>query len=304
MNLRSVDLNLLVVLDALLEEAHVSRAANRLGLSQPAASAALDRCRDLFRDPLLERGRGTMRLTPKAEALRVPLKTLLAEVMVLVDPPSVALADLTQAIRITMADYPATIIAGTLHKRLAETAPGIDVVVQPWHGASAALDGLIKGSTDLAISIFPSTDAVIHREELVQEHYVVAMRSDHPALRGFNLERWIRYPHVLVSGRGEKRGALDTALAERGLTRRVGIVVPSFLMVPPLLEGSDLIAMLPSRCIPADDRNRLTVLEPPIPVEGFPLHMAWHSRRGHDMGLQHVIGIMRDLLTSALQRQA
>ncbi|WP_201273047.1 helix-turn-helix domain-containing protein [Sinorhizobium meliloti] len=72
MNLRSLDLNLLVVLDALLDEAHVSRAADRLGLSQPAASAALQRCRHLFRDELLERGRGTMRLTSRAEALRAP----------------------------------------------------------------------------------------------------------------------------------------------------------------------------------------------------------------------------------------
>ncbi|WP_328700184.1 LysR family transcriptional regulator [Brucella tritici] len=91
MNLRSLDLNLLVILDALLDEAHVSRAADRLNLTQPAVSNALQRCRVLFNDQLLERGRGTMRRTPKAEALRAPLKTLLAGVLDLVDPPEVPL---------------------------------------------------------------------------------------------------------------------------------------------------------------------------------------------------------------------
>jgi hypothetical protein len=111
MNLRTLDLNLLVVLDALLDEAHVGRAADRLGLSQPAASAALQRCRHAFRDELLERGRGTMRLTPKAETLRAPLKSLLAGVTELMDPPEIPLADICQTLRITAADYPALIRA-------------------------------------------------------------------------------------------------------------------------------------------------------------------------------------------------
>ncbi|CAN0567239.1 unnamed protein product, partial [Ectocarpus sp. 12 AP-2014] len=118
MNLRSLDLNLLVVLDALLDEAHVSHAADRLGMSQPAASAALQRCRYLFRDELLERGRGTMHLTPKAEALRAPLKSLLAEVVNLVDSPKVPLADISQTVRIAMADYPAVVVTAPLQREL------------------------------------------------------------------------------------------------------------------------------------------------------------------------------------------
>lgn len=303
MNLRSVDLNLLVVLDALIEECHVSRAASRLGLSQPATSSALERCRHLFHDPLLERRRGSMQLTPKAEALRLPIRNLLAEITVMVDPPHATLGDLTQTIRITMADYPAIVVINDLHERLMKTAPGIDIIVQPWHGAAAALEGLLKGTIDLAASVFPSADPSIHREELLQEHYTVVMRAEHPARKDFNLERWLGYPHVIVSGRGEKHGALDAALSERGLTRRVGVVVPSFSMVPSLLEGSNLIAMLPSRCVPSDSGGRFALLVPPIQIEGFPLHMAWHTRRGHDIGLQHVIEIVRELLKSAPQGQ-
>ncbi|QCI67115.1 LysR family transcriptional regulator [Phreatobacter stygius] len=296
MNLRSVDLNLLVVLDALLDEAHVSRAADRLGLSQPAASSALERCRHLFRDPLLERGKGMMRLTPKAETLRVPLKNLLAEATIILAPPAIDLADLSQTVRIGMADHPATVIAGPLHHRLGLTAPGIDVVIQPWHGASAALDALAKGQIDLAASVFPEVGLSFRRKHLLDEHYLVLMRKGHPAADGFDLERWLAFPHVLVSGRGETRGALDDALAGIGRTRRVGMVVPSFIMVPPLLAGSDLIALLPSRCLPPRWQEQFAAFEPAVAVKGFPLHLAWHVRRDQDMAVQHVAKIIQDLL--------
>lgn len=294
MNLRGIDLNLLVVLDALLDEAHVSRAADRLNLSQPAATAALQRCRRLFRDPLLERGRGTMRLTAKAQALRAPLKTVLAGVNDLVDPPRLPLAEARGMLRIEMADYPALVVIAPLQQALQRTAPGVDLVIQPWRGAEAARQGLVEGSTDIAISVFPAGDDDLHREEVLTEHYVVAMRSGHPAAAGFDLAAWLRYPHVVVSGRGATRAPLDAELTRRGLSRRVGVVVPSFQMVPPLLAGSDMIAMLPSRvAAAAEDVVRLP---PPIPVEGFPLHLAWHPRRSGDEVLRHVAGLLVALL--------
>ncbi|WP_142847110.1 LysR family transcriptional regulator [Telmatospirillum sp. J64-1] len=296
MNLRTIDLNLLVILDALLDEAHVSRAANRLGLSQPATSSALERCRHLFGDSLLERGKGGMRRTPKAEALRDPLKKLLSEVTLLLDPPPLDLKDIRQSVRIIMADHPATVILSPLHEGLAETAPGIDLVIQPWHGASAALEALGRGTADLAVSVFPELDPAFRRVTLLQEHYLVAMRKDHPAAARFDLENWLSYPHVLVSGRGDTQGALDAELRRHGRTRRVGIVVPSFLAVPPLLAQSDLIAMLPSRCLPAGAETTFAIFEPPIPVKGFPLHLAWHVRRDQDMAVQHVAEQIRHLL--------
>lgn len=290
MNLRSLDLNLLVILDALLDEAHVSRAADRLGLSQPAASAALQRCRYLFRDELLERGRGTMRLTARAESLRAPLKSLLAGVGDLVDPREVPLAEVRQTLRIAMADYPALFVTGPLQRALAETAPGIDLVIQPWHGAGAAKAALVDGSTDIAISVLPGDDADIRREEVLTEHYVIALRPGHPALPGFDLDRWLVWPHILVSGRGEARSPLDAELARLGRTRRVGLVVPNFGMVPDLLRESDMIAMLPSRVVAA--AGDLVILPTPIPVSGFPLHLAWHQRRANDRALRHVAAVL------------
>jgi DNA-binding transcriptional LysR family regulator len=259
-------------------------------------SNALDRCRHLFRDPLLERGRGTMRLTPKAESLRAPLANLLAEVRAVLAPPSTDLSTLAQTVRIVMADFPAIAVTGPLHAALQETAPGIDVVVQPWHGAEAALDQLAKGAADLAVSIFPALGAPFRCTHLLDEHYAVVMREGHPAARAFDLDAWLRYPHVLVSGRGETHGALDDALRKHGRTRRVGMVVPSFVMVPALLANSDLIAMMPSRARPSPDDGAFASFMPPIPVDGFPLHLAWHARRDDDPGVQHVAGIVARLL--------
>jgi DNA-binding transcriptional LysR family regulator len=296
MNLRSVDLNLLVILDALLEEAHVSRAATRLGLSQPATSSALERCRHLFRDPLLARGPGGMRLTPRAEALRQPLKALLEGVTTVLDPPAPDLHGLRQAVRVVMADQPATTLAAPLHRQLAQTAPGIDLIILPWHGAAAALEALGRGAVDLAVSVFPDPAPGFRRELLLQEHYRVLMRRQHPAAPSFGLESWLAYSHVLVSGRGGTHGALDQALADRGLSRRVAVVVPSFAMVPPLLAGSDLIAMLPSRCLPGAGSSDFLDFPPPLPVPGFPLHLAWHARRDADLGTRHVAGLIRQLL--------
>lgn len=286
MNLRSVDLNLLVVLDALLDEGHVGRAGDRVGLSQPATSAALQRCRHLFRDDLLERRRGTMRPTPTAESLRQPLKALLASAAALIDPPKVPLAELQATIRLTMADSPALLLVEPLLADLAGSAPGIDIVLQPWRGNEAAKHALADGSTDLAVSVFPPEDDALRREPLSEETYVVAMRADHPATGNFTLERWLAFPHIVVSGRGEARTPLDTELAKRGLRRRVRLVVPTFGMVAPLLRSTTMIAMLPKRV--AERSTGLAVFEPPIAVAGFTLSLVSHRRREHDQALRHV----------------
>jgi DNA-binding transcriptional LysR family regulator len=295
MNLRSLDLNLLVVLDALLDEAHVSRAAERLGLSQPATSAALQRCRHLFRDELLERGHGSMHLTPRAKALRAPLKSLLTGVIDLIDPADVPLAEIRQTLRMSiMADYPAQFVVAPLRQALEHTAPGIELVIQAWHGTSAARAALLDGTTDLSFSVFPPANDDLHRQEVLVEHYLIAIRAGHPAAAAFDLKVWLAYPHILVSGRGDTRTPVDTELEAQGLSRRIGIVVPNLQMVPKLLERSDMTAMVPSRVM----RNfaGLVSFPPPIPVSGFPMHVAWHRRRARDTALQHVATILSELL--------
>ncbi len=152
----------------------------------------------------------------------------------------------------------------------------------------------MDGTTDIAVSVFPGPDADIHCEWLLDEHYVIALRHDHPAIQGFDLARWLSYPHILVSSNGEANSPLDDELAQLGMSRRIGLVVPSFGMVPELLRGSDMIAMLPSRVVSAT--RDLSVLPVPIPVNGFQLHLAWHQRREKDKALRHVTGLLKELL--------
>ncbi|WKB52223.1 LysR family transcriptional regulator [Eleftheria terrae] len=303
MNLRTIDLNLLVILDALLEEAHVTRAAHRLALSQPATSSALERCRQLFDDPLLQRLGGRMRLTARAEALRGPLKDALAGLKAALEAPA-GLAPVSRSVRIAMADVPAALVLAGLHRRLQRDMPGLQPVLLPWMGADDALRRLGQGHVDLAVSSLPSLGGEFRRLELLRERYVVAMRHGHPAARSFDLDRWLAHPHVLVSSRGETFGALDDALVRHGRSRRVGMVVASFLVVPPLLEGSDLIAMLPRHCLPAPAAATLAVFEPPIPVEDFGVHAAWHARSDADAAVQCVVQALRAELEALVHEEA
>ncbi len=299
MNLRSVDLNLLVILDALLDEAHVSRAAARLGLTQPAVSAALMRLRGLFGDALLERGRGVMRPTPRAQALRGPLKALLAGVHDLVDPPDIPLAQIRQAIRFIVTDHVAALLLPPLLGRLGETAPGIDLILLPWGGGDSARAELLRGDADLALSVFETDVPGLEREQVLMENYVIGMRPGHPALADFGLERWLAYPHIVVSGHGGRRGSLDDILERHGRTRHVGLVVPSFQIVPSVLLVTDLMAMLPAHGIPREARDQLVLMPPPLPIEGFPVHLAWPSRSHGDKALAHV----RETLAVALTEE-
>lgn len=296
MHLRSVDLNLLVILDALLDEAHVTRAAARLGLSQPATSSALERCRALFGDPLLERSGAGMRLTHRAEALRAPLRAVLEETRDLLAPVDVPLDQLRQTVRFVVDDFTAAFLVPPLVARLGQTAPGVDLVIESWRSAENALEALGRGDSDLALSVFPRVEPDFRRELLGEQTYVVAMRRDHPAAGDFNLDRWLAWPHVLVSGTGQTRGALDAALARLDRGRRVAVTAPSFSLVPPLLATTDLIAMLPSGVAATlSETHDLVFFPPPIPVEGFPLHLALHRRRAHDRAIVHVADLVHAL---------
>jgi len=296
MNLRAVDLNLLVILDALLDEAHVTRAANRLGLSQPATSNALERCRSLFADPLLERSKEGMRLSPKAALLRPLIKNNLAQIQQLVLPELPDLQALKQQVKLGMSDVVASLISSSLYQRIAQQAPGVDLAIFPWHGSEQTLDALRQGDLDLAVSVFTDLNPSFCCIELMQQGYLVMMRKDHPAAAEFDLQRWLAYPHLMVSGRGQAYSSLDQKLAELGLKRRVAMVVPSFLLIPDLLRQSELISLLPERSLPANWQQDFVCFEPPLPLDTFPLHLACHVRRQHDPAVQLVSQLIRQIV--------
>jgi DNA-binding transcriptional LysR family regulator len=290
-NLRSLDLNLLVVLHALLEERHVTRAARRLALSQPATSNALDRCRHVFDDPLLERVAGEMRLTAKAQSLKKPLSQALLAISAVVETPQTNLTHIRQTVRLVMADQPGLAVMTHLLTKLSTSAPKVNLALLPWRSSKDALHRLENGEADIAISTFPALPPEFHRQEIGHEGYVVAMRATHPAVQKFNVDEWLAWPHIVVSGEGNIRGSLEEVLAQQGKARHVGAVVPNFTMIEPLLKATDMIAITPINCL--SDTQSLAIFEPPTPVPGFSLHLAWHTRRDSDLVVKHVIETLR-----------
>lgn len=301
--LRGVDLNLLVILDVLLDEAHVGRAAERLALSQPAASNALARARALFADPLLVRAPGGLRRTPRAEALREPLREALGGIGSLLAAGRPDLRTMRGAVRLVASDFPVAMFGPALPRDLAEHAPGIDVLFHPWH-AGDELERLERGEVDIAVTTAPPHGAAFRADALGSFGSQIVMRRDHPAADGFDLDRWLAYPHLVISGQGKAHGPVDAALAKLGRARRVAAVVPTFLLALELLAGSDLIAALPVGASSSSAAARLTVRPLPIALEPVTLHLVRHRRSDDDPVLLFVADLIRRTPFEFLIRQA
>lgn len=226
----------------------------------------------------------------------------------LADPRGDAPQDLSllkRRVRILMADYPAAMAVPHLLRALHTSAPNLDLAIQPWTDAAHATQALEQGDVDIAIAVFPKLPPAIQRRVVLQERYVVAMRQHHPAAQRLTLTQWLSYPHLLVSGNGAMRDALDETLAMQGMTRRVGMVVPSFTMVPSLLVNSDLIAMLPIHCVPKPtdkQEGALACFRPPLQVAELPMHLVWHRRADDDLAVQHVAHTLENIFQKHIAR--
>lgn len=289
-NLRGVDLNLLTVLDTVLAERHVTRAAVRLGMSQPAVSNALERCRALFGDPLIERHGRAMRLTARGEALQGPLAELIAKIGGLVRPQEdVPLARLRRTVRLMASDALVGLLAPALGAALRREAPGIVAVFRPWRSGADALEALRDGDAELVLGIAePPAGRGIVSVDLGEQPMAVLMRHDHPAAAGFSLESWLAWPHIVVSAHGAVETGLDRELADRGLERQVGLVVPGFAPAIDTLARSDFLALLPSRF--AELRRGIVACEPPLARAPLTVRLFRDRRRLGDPALDFVAG--------------
>lgn len=276
--MRRLDLNLLVTLDALLIEHSVTRAAERLHLSQPTVSVQLARLREFFGDPLLLPGSRGMRPTSRADELREPLQQALAALEQAVAPSRpFDPAQASQTWRIAAFDYSEfTILLPALAKlRMAAPAARLAVVQS---APSQVARKAEQGDIDLAFLIGSEAPSDLRRKPMFTERYVLAGRAGHPRLRRRpSLAQFCKLDHVIVSPDGGGfHGVTDTALAERGMTRRVALSVPHFLFLGAVLASTDLVAMVPSRLVRGN--AALQVVEPPIEIPGFEMLMLWHER--------------------------
>jgi DNA-binding transcriptional LysR family regulator len=282
-NIRKIDLNLLVVLDALLDERNVTRAAARLGYTQPTISGMLTRLRDLFGDPLFVRTQRGLLATPRAQALANPLKQLLADSQFLVAREAFDPANVEMTFNISSNDYMQHAVLVPFVKMLRREAPQIKLAIAPpiIEGLSEAL---ARGQIDLAVTIPEFAMPDLPSRLLYRERYVVAVRRQHPLARpkAMTADGFCSYDHVLVSPTGGSfEGPTDRALARLRLRRKVRYSVPSFLLLPAILQTDDLVALVPSRLLREDDK-RLAVLKPPVDVAGFDVIAVWHPRVDKD----------------------
>ncbi len=279
MNLRSLDLNLLVVFDAIFAEKNITRAGTRVGLSQPAVSNALARLRGHLGDELFLRGPDGLRPTPRAIELAGPVHAMLVDLENVLDPSSFDPATASRAFTVAAVDYFSVVVAPKLAVHLASRAPGIDVRIVPTAGH--ALELLDKAEIDVATASFSDPPERFGRMTLVEDSYSCLVAKGHPlAERPVTLQRFAAARHLLVTPRGDARGFVDDRLAEKGLTRRVVMTVNHFSAAPGIVVASDLVLTAPTKIIERYLVDGMVML--PAPVEPPPvfrrLDMVWHER--------------------------
>ncbi len=283
-NVAGFDLNLLVAFDALFTEGHLTRAARRVGLSQPAMSHALRRLRTALGDPLFVRTPRGLVPTARAEGVAPLVARALADVGAALAPPrAFDPKTLRRTFVVATTDYAEIAVLPPLLARLREEAPHVVVRIRPT--SLTPDEDLGERGHDLVIG--PNTGAqaaTTHSQKLFADDFVTVARRGHPVVKdSLTLERFLAVDHVQISIRGTPGGPVEEALEKRGLRRRIALFVPHFLGAPMIVANSDLVLTLArrvaKRLAPLLD---LRVFEPPIAITGFSILQFWHERRNAD----------------------
>lgn len=301
-HIANVDLNLLVVLDALMAERHATRAAERIGLTQPAVSHALTRLRALFGDPLFVRSPRGMTPTSLAVEIAPAVRSILEQVEhVLLGERGFDPAESPRQFVLGLSDYAALVLLPRLIARLEREAPNVSLIIRNT-SRSVGLQMLDEGAVELLAGNFPSPPSRMREELLYKEDFICAGRKDNPQLAGdLDLDRYLTFRHLQVSLKGSPSGYVDTVLAERGFKRNIVVTVGHFLMAPMMIEASDLLATEPRRLFaPLAERLQLKLCAPPMALPSFRIVQTWHSRHDADRGLQWLRRVIADISQEAL----
>ncbi len=278
------DLNLLPVFVALMEERSVTRAASRLGITQPALSNSLNRLRDLLRDPLFIRERYGIKPTQLAEEIGPTIEAALVQLdEVVIHQQDFDPADAERHFLIAPNSYVELVLMPALVARLREQAPAIKLRMTPF-GNDLAETGVISGTTAMVLGriVDPPDNLVV--QHLMDDGLACIVRRDHPDV-GDNLSRdqYESLKHVNVLPPGRIRAGVFQALGKQNLKREVAVSVTHFLAVPEMIAVTDYCATLPMLVCRGLERDaRLKVLPAPVDLGTFPVELAWHVRYRHD----------------------
>lgn len=285
MNLASLDLNLLVALDALLGEASVSRAAQRIGLSQPAASHALGRLRDIVGDPLLVRVGARMQLTPRAQALRAPLAETLEQVRGLFVADGFDPATSTRRFALMIPDLVVDLLMPSLVERVGAQAPHVRLDVVPWQ-APPLVSAEAARAIDLVLSCKGEAYPGFHRQTLYTDKDALAVRRGHPIGRRLSrLAMFLEARHVAVVSHGQRLDMIDEWLLDVGVERRIALAVPNYMQAIRMAARTDLVAFVPGRLVAAFSVPlSLVAIQPPLDPGVDEQFMFHPTRAQHDPG--------------------
>lgn len=308
MDLSRVDLNLLVYLDVLLREKSVTKAANHLGITQPALSNGLRRLRQLFDDPLLVRTSEGMTATERGSELQPQVRSILAEIERAVQPIRSFQADESQRVfRVMASDYAESTLIPRVLKRIRQEAPHVTLdVLTP---SDVSFLDVEQGRVDMAINRFDKIPQSFHQKTLWMDHFACLMNARNPILQEpFVLETYLAANHIWVSKTGfgvgvgvnpkdvQRLGWVDEALARMGRKRRISVFTRHYQVAMLLAEQHDLIATLPSRAAWLQrDNPALVIKVPPFDIPPFELKMAWSPLLQHNPDHQWLRRVIVDV---------
>jgi DNA-binding transcriptional LysR family regulator len=284
MHIDDLDITQIRLLAELAALRNLSAAAERIGLSQSAASHALAKLRRRVDDPLFVRVAGGLRLTPYGERLgraaRQAVDTLLAGMAVQesFDPRTT-----TRAFNLYLSEVGQMVFLPKLLDFMKREAPGASLRARP-----IPLDrpstALTSSEVDLAVGFFTNLTAGFHQSLVFRERYVCVVRADHPKFRdGMRLKSFVTTPHALADSSGMAHGIIERTLAKHKIPRDVKLRVPDFMVLPQVVASSDLLVVMPSRLAQAFSRLvPIKVLPPPVPIPAYDIRAFWHGRYHHD----------------------
>ncbi len=298
MDITDIDLNLLVVFDALLRSRSVSQAARQLGMSQPATSFALNRLRKTFGDPLFIRTSRGIHPTPFSEAMAAPLEEVIDRIRAdLLQQPIFDPATATRAITLNMQDIGELVFLPQIMERLSTLGPRMQL--RTVNLPAAELEpALRKGEVDLAIGFFPELgSAAVYQQRLFTHTFVCIVRADHPTIGGeLSRKQFIEGRHAVVHPAGHMNDSLEAELQQQGLTRHISVRLEHFLAIPTLLERSDLIFTVPYAIGASLARlAAIKLVKPPFKARPRVVRQHWHSRFQHDAANRWLRGVVADL---------
>jgi len=276
---RRIDLNLLAVLDAIYTQGGVTRAAERLNLTQSAVSHSLSRLREIFGDPLFVRNGHRLVPTPLTRSLMSPLQQMLRSLDLLITnaggfDPATAEAQFTISLR----DPTDTLMLPSVMRRVVRTAPGLDFRIVQTRRRSVEAD-LTNGALDLAIDVPLPLSSNVHRQKLGADRLVVVARKGHPHIRrGLTLKTYLAQHHVMVTSRRRGPSLEDIDLSERGLKRRIRLRCRSYFAAVRVINETDLILTMPGRYVRALNVGAQTQVHPlPLATSALDLYLYWHA---------------------------